>query len=450
MHVSGLVWALFVNSAGILADGYDLFVVDIIIAILTVMHPDEIGAREKGIMASVTYAGIITGMVSLGLTADVIGHRAAGMLTAALATLGCVSAACCTYMDNFNIAYQLALCRFVLGMGIGGEYPVSMTLGSGKKTGNLFHNAGFHLSPEQILLFNMVLFQVGGTLAPAFGSILLKAGLPLSAIWRILILCGLLPAVGAFIARALMPGHSVENSVEEVDPCRSASTGALTSWASARTLVRGIGWRFPILFGCCLTWALHNFVYFGQGSFRSLMDQRMFGGGHEGRAALQHHAHFGLFMSLFGLLMAIIILVVVNKVSLFWTQLGLFVAFSLLAGLCSLVNGQEYGSDRLLFALMCLWSMPLSGAGIICYVLPTQQFPARVHATCCGIAAASAKVGALVGTALFPIIEQAYGLSILLLVSCLVGLAGAIATAMLTPRHPPDASDFEESKPLTN
>lgn len=450
VRVTALLWAVVVNSAGILADGYDLMVIDLVMATLNEMHPEQLGAKQKAFMASMTYVGIISGMIVFGLAADLLGHKVAGLMTAACATVGCSLAACCSHSDAFSIAYQLGLCRFLLGLGIGGEYPVSMTLGSGKKTGNLFREAGLALTSEQILMINLVLFQLGGLGAPALGAIMFNADIHLDIVWRVLVIVGIFPAVAAFIARLLMPSHGVESSEEDAaaSPCKTASTGALVSWASARSLARGIGWRFPILLGCCLTWAFHNFVYFGQGSFRSLMDQRIFGSNFQHRAALAHHAHFGFLMTLFGVFSVTMCLVFANKMSLFWGQLISFISFSVLAGLCSLCLGPLAASDGLLFALMCIWTMPLTAAGVFTYVIPTQHFPARIHATCCGIAAAAAKAGALVGTALFPVIEQADGLSCVLLVSCLVGIAGTIATAILTPKRPPKPGELEESKPL--
>eukprot|EP00418_Pyrodinium_bahamense_P020833 CAMPEP_0179128734 /NCGR_PEP_ID=MMETSP0796-20121207/61051_1 /TAXON_ID=73915 /ORGANISM="Pyrodinium bahamense, Strain pbaha01" /LENGTH=135 /DNA_ID=CAMNT_0020827591 /DNA_START=40 /DNA_END=444 /DNA_ORIENTATION=- len=130
---SQLLWAILTSSAGLMADGYDLAVVDLIITTLGHLYPDDIRPAQKSLIASTTYVGIILGMVSFGVLADITGHKATGLATAALTGLGCALSACCAKGRHFNIAYQLALCRFLLGVGIGGEYPVSMTLGSGKE-----------------------------------------------------------------------------------------------------------------------------------------------------------------------------------------------------------------------------------------------------------------------------------------------------------------------------
>mmetsp|Transcript_81770 Transcript_81770/g.240045 ORF Transcript_81770/g.240045 Transcript_81770/m.240045 type:complete len:449 (+) Transcript_81770:197-1543(+) len=441
----GLIRALFTNNAGLMADGYDLVVVDLILATLSELHPDSVTSEKKGLMACLMYAGMLTGMIVFGLFADLLSHKVAALLTSAFAILGCALSACCVDAESFSLVHQLAVCRFLLGFGIGGEYPVSMTLGSGKKTGNLFHEAGFPLTPEQILGANIVLLNVGSSLAPALGSVLLETGLPLHVVWRVLSLCGMFPSVCAFAARTHMPSQSAEHSTEDLE-----SQDASVSWAGILGMVRSIGWRWPVLLGCCLAWGLQNFAFFGQASFRSVMEESMFGAPHTSRVQLAHDAHFGLFMSLFALLGSCAAVIVGEKVSLFWSQLSGFTGFTLFVGLCSLLLGPVHAANWQVFLLFSSQTFFLTAAGTICYIIPTQNFPARVHATCCGIAAAAGKMGALLGTAVFPIVEDAYGISILMLMCCCFGFAGLIVTAILTPRHPPDSAELMECKSLAH
>jgi len=175
----------------------------------------------------------------------------------------------------------------------------------------------------------------------------------------------------------------------------------------------------------------------------------MFGGEYTARVQLARDARFGLFMALIQLLGSVLVACFVTKVSLFWAQVASFAAFSFFAGLCSLFLGPVNVPDPMLFAFTCIWMLPLTAAGVFCYVTPTLNFPAHVHATCCGIAAAAAKAGACIGTALFPIITQTSGMSTLLLVCCLVGLAGLAVSAILLPKHVPDLSELMPCKLAT-
>jgi len=440
---SQLLWAILTSSAGLMADGYDLAVVDLIITTLGHLYPDDIRPAQKSLIASTTYVGIILGMVSFGVLADITGHKATGLATAALTGLGCALSACCAKGRHFNIAYQLALCRFLLGVGIGGEYPVSMTLGSGKE-GCCFRQAG--LSKGQRLSVNVLMIAIGSMLAPALSTCLLAASVPPEVVWQALVLCGLLPSVAAFAARLHLPAaapaaHSPDESGERHEAGAAAAAGG-----AARSFWRKVRLQGAVLLGCCSAWGLHNFAFFGATSFRSLIYDRMFGVQYlqSYRAVLEHEALFGLWLSLASVLVGVGLVVTVDRASLFWVQLCSFFGFAAIAGLCGLLLGPSPG--WLLLCLMCLWMAFLTTAGNTCYLVPAQSFLPEVSATCCGIAAASGKVGALVGTALFPLIEHAWGLAVLLWVCCGVGVLGAASTLVLTPREMADPSEQEELK----
>jgi len=439
----GVLWAILVSSIGLFADGYDLMVVDLVLAILSTMYPEDMTAEKKGIMVALAYAGILAGMLFFGVFSDVYGHKTAGLFTSALMVLGCLSAACCTQVESFSLAYQLGLCRFFLGLGVGGEYPVSMTIGSGK---NAFHEAGVSFTPEQVLMLNAMLFHVGSLLAPGLGSILFETGLHRDFIWRALLLFGMIPSVCTFFARMWLPSHSAEQAGEDVDiePCRTAA--AFGRREPARGWAYGVGQHWPVLLGCCLTWASQNFVFFGQASFRSVIEERLFGGMHTDRVQLAHDAHFGLFMTLFAVLGVVFAIAVVTKIGALWTQLISFFGISALAGVCAMLLGPVSSSNGVVFLTLCLWNIPLCTAGAVCYMIPSRSFPAQVQATCCGIAAAAAKVGALFGTGLFPLIVRSQGLPGLMMVNCIAALAGLAAAALLTPVHLPDPAELAAMK----
>merc|ERR550525_693131 len=86
--------------------------------------------------------------------------------------------------------------------------------------------------------------------------------------------------------------------------------------------------------------------------------------------------------------------------------------------------------DWPLLCTYCLWMVVKSSVGITTYLVPTEAFPAAIRTTACGIAAASGKAGALLGTALFPVCEAAYGLTVLLLASGSMSAFGSFCTVL--------------------
>lgn len=74
--------------------------------------------------------------------------------------------------------------------------------------------------------------------------------------------------------------------------------------------------------------------------------------------------------------------------------------------------------------------------GISTYLIPTEHFPASIRTTCVGVAAASGKVGALLGTAVFPHAVETYGLQTVLIWASAIMLVGVAVTTALTPQEP--------------
>jgi len=113
---------------GFLADAYDLFVIDMVMSILHRLHPGGMGANDKSMVASATLVGAIIGQVSFGLLGDWIGRRWTFMATCVLIIMGAVLSGCVTWGGPVALVTQLALCRFCLGVGVGGEYPLAATI----------------------------------------------------------------------------------------------------------------------------------------------------------------------------------------------------------------------------------------------------------------------------------------------------------------------------------
>merc|ERR1740117_595990 len=62
-------------GAGFLADAYDLFVIDMVMSIMSRIHPDGMTAWDKSLVASATLVGAIVGQLSFGVLGDWIGRK---------------------------------------------------------------------------------------------------------------------------------------------------------------------------------------------------------------------------------------------------------------------------------------------------------------------------------------------------------------------------------------
>ena len=84
----------------------------------------------------------------------------------------------------------------------------------------------------------------------------------------------------------------------------------------------------------------------------------------------------------------------------------------------------------------------LVAAGIAIYALPNTFAPPHVRARAHGLAAAVGKVGAVVGSASYPLLLSSTGLAPLFLISCAVSGLSCLG-AVLVPRPQPRATKLE-------
>merc|ERR1719162_542788 len=98
--------------------------------------------------------GVFLGQLCFGAIADIAGRRLVSISTATLTILGAGLSASVVGGTSLSISMQLAICRFILGLGIGGEYPISAAISSETPRDRLC------FSRAQLLVSNMVCFSV--------------------------------------------------------------------------------------------------------------------------------------------------------------------------------------------------------------------------------------------------------------------------------------------------
>lgn len=129
------MWA--VAASGFFTDAYNLFSTNVIIqAIYFVYWPDDITTSKEFLINMATLVGSIVGMILFGVLADKFGRtRLYGveLVIVIFSTLGVASASTGVHSsltgDNtMNILSWLLVWRFVMGIGIGAEYPLSAVI----------------------------------------------------------------------------------------------------------------------------------------------------------------------------------------------------------------------------------------------------------------------------------------------------------------------------------
>lgn len=410
-------------GTGLLADGYDLTVINLVIAMLGNLYPRELGAVQQGLIVSATLVGVIVGQVTFGILADVMGRRAASLASATLTLAGAGMSACIS--GTVGLAFELAACRFILGLGIGGEYPVSAALGKELETKC---GAVLVLSRKDILVINQVVFNLGAVFQSLLVLTLLTFSVPMEVMWRLALAGGVIPSCVALLMRLriLEPQPMV---VDGRLPDRVQ--GALRTYLE--TFSQVVGPQARVLAGACLCWFLFNIVAYSLSSFSHIVvDEAMQQKNDQLNVKLWRDASFVLVTSLAGVAGCFVAMPLLKGASSRTIQLWGFA----LTAIMGLVTGALLGRKELLIQVMMaqvVGAVGLALVGVTTYMVPSEHFPTVVRATCVGVAAASGKVGAAVGTAIYPLAVATLGLQAVMFATSLVMLAACAATVALIP-----------------
>ena len=112
--------ALLVSGIGFFTDAYDLFVIGIVSILLKGQW--HLGAAQLALLNAVMLGAAFLGAMAFGWLADVIGRTQVYWISAAMMVLAAIGSAL-----SLNLAMLVAF-RFLLGFGVGGDYPVSAVL----------------------------------------------------------------------------------------------------------------------------------------------------------------------------------------------------------------------------------------------------------------------------------------------------------------------------------
>jgi len=408
---------VLISSAGIFADGWDLQVLNLALAIISHQHPATMTMQAKSFCASMTFVGVIVGQLSFGVVADMTGRKLASLVTAALTVLGVLASSLVSESWPLGLATSFGLCRFFSGLGIGGEYPLSASLTKEAMKTTL------SLDRTQLLVLNMAVMNFGAICQAALVWILVGSGAGLETCWRTAVAAGALPSMLVILLRVQM---------EEPQLPSSESRGASNYMSN---IGRTIGPSWMLLLGACLSWAFFNFSAYGQSTFASTICDYLFGkDGQTPRHVFERDAKFSMLIGIFNCVGTLIGSYLVTRLSLRWNQaLGftLFGCVMFLSAWSFSLEDQGGFASAGLFLCGCALNGIL---GITTYLVPTESFSAVARATAVGLAAASGKFGAMLGTGLFPFMQDGLGLTSIWITGGILSAVGVLVTLSLLPK----------------
>lgn len=269
-NLSNFHWkAMITSGMGFFTDAYDLFIIGVALSILTPLW--HLNTVEVSLVGSTSLIAAACGSLIFGRIADHIGRKTVYSFTLIVLAAGAIASALAP-----NIIFLLIF-RFVLGLGIGGDYPLSATLMSEyanrKDRGKLI-----------TMVFSMQ--GLGLVLAPLLTIILLSIHISNDLVWRLMLGIGALPALGTFYLRSqiaetprfalAMNGdlNAATQTIGQVTGTQNkepGKTAVQTTKSKQKTTQKKKSWLYLLftprylrwLIGTAGTWFLLDIAYYG-------------------------------------------------------------------------------------------------------------------------------------------------------------------------------------------
>eukprot|EP01135_Chromosphaera_perkinsii_P009006 Nk52_evm24s1569 gene=Nk52_evmTU24s1569 len=407
------VSASFIAGIGLIADLYDLTVVNLVKVIMAEDY--EQSNSDKSWIASAALIGTVLGMIFFGIMADYIGRKTMFITTATLITIGALGSALSYPIGAGSIYDTLIFWRFVIGFGIGGEYPLSATVTS--------ENSNHKKSGRNMAsVYSMMC--VGTLLAPCIILLCIAFGASNEFTWRFALAFGAVPSIMGFYLRWNMEESLRFNKVVQHRKNQSQK-------ARFREYVLTLKTYWKPLLATTLAWLMYDVVDYGQGLFQGTITSLM-GLGDSITDQTCNTLYLGLLQAP-GYAFAIIL---VNRLGRKTCQLIGFAGMGVLFFVMGIFFDQLQNVGTL---FLIIYGVALSfdsfGPGMSTYVIAGEIFPSRVKATCAGMSAASGKVGAIIGTYGFPYFQDSAGLSTVLIFAGGLCIFAFFFTWFMTPNY---------------
>ncbi|KAF2491167.1 inorganic phosphate transporter 1-6 /Pi cotransporter [Lophium mytilinum] len=437
--------ACLVAGTGFFTDSYDIFCVSLLTIMLGIVYKhDNKGVlftpQDTAIKVS-TSAGTVIGQLGFGALADVVGRKKMYGLELILIIFATIAQALCGSGPGASIVGTIIFWRVLMGMGIGGDYPLSSIITSefattkwrGAMMGSVFAMQGFgQLGGALVMLCLVAGFK--GSLESASSYATCSPGsvcaLAVDKMWRALIGLGVVPATIALYYRLTIPetprytfdvARDVEKANEDAkaylsgksqghpDEITQATTrrasvaGALeVPKASWTDFIKFYGkWKNGrILLGTAGSWFMLDVAFYGLGLNSSTV-----------LTAIGYAKGKTVYRTLYNLAAGNAILTCAGAIPGYWLTVATVDTIGRkpiqLAGFCILtvlfiVWGFAYHhlSGHAMLALYVLVQLFFNwGPNATTFITPGECFPTRYRSTSHGISAASGKIGSIIAQA---------------------------------------------------
>lgn len=427
-------------GAGFFTDSYDLNVIGTVV--LLVQPQFHLGSGQVSMLTSSSLLAVALGAALFGRLGDHLGRRRVYGLEAVLMIIGALVSA---LAPNFTV---LLIGRLVLGLGIGGDYPAS---------GVLMTEYANRRNRGRLVGLTFVFYVFGQVTAYLASLLVLAVGVPDGLAWRLILGLGVLPSLLVLYQRRHMPesprwtaerGHA-ERAMDDLRNFagRSVALPAETAAGRGRAAAARRG-HLAILLGTAGAWFFFNVAVYGNNVSQPLLVKNI--EPHAGVVA--NIALNAVLVTCFSLLGAVAGLGALDRVPRRLQQ----VAGLALCVLSMAAIGLVPALSATTVPFAAVFGISLFGVAVgpnyTTMLLAAESFPTAVRSTFHGLSAGIAKIGAVIGATLVPLLLDEAGLRVATLVAA-ASFAAGIALTCLVPepnrRALDEAAGEDLAEPVT-
>jgi MFS family permease len=415
--------AAFTAAMGFFTDAYDLFIIGV--ALVLIKEQWHLSAVQTSFLGGATLLATLVGALVFGRVADLVGRTRVYGLVAGLMAFGAFATALApSYI-------WLVAFRFVLGIGIGGDYPVSAVMAS-----------EYANRQRRGLLVSLVFSSqaAGLIIGPVVALALLASGVNHEVAWRLMLGLGALPALSVLYLRIKTPespryaaqvqGRESEARASMEKYTKGVVRAVAGAGGSGRTSLRTFltdRKSLLLILGTAGSWFLLDYVYYGN----TISAPVILRGVAPGASLLQSTAWTLMLFALFavpGYACAVLNVDRVGHRRLQWIG---FLAMAVCFALIGFIPGLTHVIVPFLLIYGISYFFTEFGPNVTTFLIPTEVFGVGERTTGHGIAAGVGKLGAFLGVFLFPVLSSALGLGGVLILCSGVGVGGALLTLVL-------------------
>ena len=466
--------SVLVAGAGFFTDAYDLFVIALVIPMIyQVYYPQPNNPQAgstftkdypvlDGLVKSSTNWGNLVGQLLFGYLGDKLGRKkmyGVELIIIIVATIGSMISAPAKY--GFNILSIFAAWRFVLGVGIGGDYPASAVITSE------FSN----VKNRGMLLASVFAMQGIGILVGGLVTVIVLAAMEsfiradpnaLDTAWRVIIGFGLIPAVIAVYFRLTIPEtprytskvnkdvdqanrdlelvldlNEKANVTSSVESKSGPTAGEPAVFVYEPTFWEHFGnWQNgKVLFGAAYCWFALDIAWYGLSLNQTrILNIINYNGSNSG----------SVFDSFYQKGLGALIIACMGTVPGYWVTVGLvdrigrktiqYLGFGVITAILALLSlafdffVHHQAGFVILFTIANFFFN--FGPNQTTFIIPAEVFPTRFRSTGHGLAAAAGKLGAILGIQLVAPYFDSFP-DVVMGVFALVMLTGFFATTLI-------------------